>query len=249
VGQSVASRASGCLMILLCSLALSAKYSAGWPGSLVHIGPPLWWRLRNTLLLATAATSLAWLIAVPVGVWLAANGRVPGRWTGRGRFSLPGVTPDLPMVVVVPFIAIRCGLLPPGGKASMVLVLAISALPALVIRSSAAVTEVLDSPFIRRAHANGIPRARLLFRHALPAAAHSLISLFGLSAAALLGSTVLVEDAMRRPGLGSLMVEAAAQRDVNVAAAIVTLSAACLLAGKCLSALLRFAADPAVRHD
>src|SRR5687767_5250235 len=36
------------------------------------VGPLLWRRARNTLLLTIPATVLAWLVAIPVGVWAAA---------------------------------------------------------------------------------------------------------------------------------------------------------------------------------
>src|ERR1700687_1239164 len=37
-------------------------------------------RARNTLFLASLATILAWVIAVPLGVWIATH---PGRWVAR----------------------------------------------------------------------------------------------------------------------------------------------------------------------
>src|SRR5712691_4577222 len=44
------------------------------------VGPLLWPRVRNTLLLTVTATGLAWLIAVPVGIWTASR---KGRWPDR----------------------------------------------------------------------------------------------------------------------------------------------------------------------
>ena len=64
-------------------------------------------------------------------------------------------------------------------------VLVLGAAPVLVRHVRAAVGEALDTPFARAARGHGIPPARLLWRHALPAAANPLISLFGLSLGAL----------------------------------------------------------------
>ena len=59
------------------------------------VGPLLWPRARNTLLLTVTATALAWLIAVPVGTWAASR---QGGWADRvaagATTALLGV-PDL----------------------------------------------------------------------------------------------------------------------------------------------------------
>jgi peptide/nickel transport system permease protein len=109
--------------------------------------------------------------------------------------------------------------------------------------------EVLDAPFIRGARANGIPQWRLLWRHALPAAAHPLTASFGFSIGTLLSASVLVENAMGWPGLGRLMLEATLERDVQVVIGIVTLSAVFLIAGSFISDLLLYSLDPRIRRE
>src|SRR5437879_10726438 len=52
-----------------------------------------------------------------------------------------------------------------------VVTLVVGTLPVLVKHVRAAMIEVLDSAFLRAARGHGIPRQRLLFRYALPAAA------------------------------------------------------------------------------
>src|SRR5258705_3975435 len=57
---------------------------------------------------------------------------------------------------------------------------------AIIVRHvRASVLEVLGTPFVQAAHSFGISRARVLFRHVLPAAASPAISLFGFSLAGL----------------------------------------------------------------
>ncbi len=228
----------------------------------VPIGPLLWGRVRNTILLTLTAMIFAWLIGVPIGVWLAATGNVRIRTLGRGSLCLLLAAPELLVVLALQFLALRSGFLPIGGMSSMgagqtniwdvardlarhlalpATALVIAALPVLIVHACASMNDALSAPFIRGARANGIPSARLLYRHALPAAAHPLISLFGLSVGALLSGSVLVENAMGWPGIGRLMLEATLERDANVVIAIVTLSAACLVAGNFLSDLLLYA--------
>ena len=121
------------------------------------------------------------------------------------------------------------------------------------IKTGENASDILDSLGLKRyccraARMHGIPRLRLLYRHALPAAAHPLISLLGLSLGALLSGSVLVENAMSWPGLGTLMLQAALQRDINLVAATLMLSAAFLLAGNLVSDVLLYAVDPRIRR-
>src|SRR5207245_5957353 len=95
-----------------------------------------------------------------------------------------------------------------------VLALALGMLPVLVRHVRSALLDVLDSPFIRAARGHGIPRLRLLFRHALPAAANPLISLFGVSVGTLLGGSLLIEVIMSWPGVGPMLLEAILGRDL-----------------------------------
>jgi peptide/nickel transport system permease protein len=120
-------------------------------------------------------------------------------------------------------------------------------LPSLARHVRAAVAEALDSPFALSARAQGIPRRRLLMRHALPAAVNPLISLFGVSLGTLLSASLLVEVVMGWPGLGPLFLEAVMARDFALALAVVTLSTAFLIGGNLLADLALHRADPRIR--
>lgn len=234
------------------------------------VGPLLRVRARNTLLLTGTATLLAWLLAIPVGIWAAAN---RGRWSsyicGFASSTLLSV-PDLLLFLCLLFFAVRTGWFPAGGMVSPrldgfssgqkardvafhlflpSLGLALAILPPLIRHVRSAMAEVLGSPFIRAARGHGIPRMRILFRFALPVAANPLISLLGFSVAALLSASLLAEVILSWPGLGPLLVEATLARDTYVVVGTVMLSAVLLLAGNLLSDLLLFAADPRIRAD
>jgi peptide/nickel transport system permease protein len=113
------------------------------------------------------------------------------------------------------------------------------------VRSS--MLEVLDSHYIRAAEGHGIGRFTLLFRHALPASANPLISLFGLSTALLIGGSLLVEVVMSWPGMGPMVLEAILARDMFVVAGAVMLSTVFLVAGNFLADMLLYAFDPRIR--
>jgi peptide/nickel transport system permease protein len=233
------------------------------------VAPLLWSRAQNTLLLGGLATALSWLIALPLGVFGAARaGHPEERLLTASAAALLGL-PDLLIALFLLFFAVRTGWFPAGGMTSAAsadwsgvdrlrdlahhLVLPVSALvlgsaPVLYRHVRSSMLEVLSAPFLLAARAHGIPRRRLLLRHALPAAANPLVSLLGLSVAGLLSASLLVEVVMSWPGLGPLLLEAILARDLHLVVAPVLLSTVLLLAGNLLADLLLFAVDPRIRR-
>ncbi len=234
------------------------------------VAPLLMARARNTLLLTVTATLLAWLLALPLGIWSAdRSGRLPDRvmtWTTGVLLVIPDVALALGLLAL----AVRSGWLPVGGMASVgfesftfarktidlaahlalpVTVLVISAEPLLVRHVRAAVREALGTGFVRAAEAHGISRRRILWRYALPAAANPLISLFGISLGALLSGSLLVEVVTSWPGLGPMLLEAILARDLYVVTGGVLISTVCLVGGNFSADLLLYWADPRIRRD
>jgi peptide/nickel transport system permease protein len=122
-------------------------------------------------------------------------------------------------------------------------------LPILVRHVRASLLDVLSAPFIQAARGRGVPPRRLLFRDALRAAANPLISLLGLSIAALLSASLVVETLMGWPGLGPLLLDAIAARDLHLVIGAVLCSTGLLLAGNLIADGLLYLADPRVRTD
>jgi peptide/nickel transport system permease protein len=234
------------------------------------VAPLLRVRARNTLLLSTSATVLAWLLALAIGTWSAAN---RGGWGDRivGVATSTILTiPDLLVFLGLLLLAARTGWFPTGGMTSLggdeldfwgrvkdmawhlvlpAFALALVMLPVLVRHVRSALIEVLESPFIRAVRGHGIRRGRLLFRYALPAASNSLISLIGASVATMLSASALTEVVLSWPGLGPLLVEAILSRDVFVVIGIVMLSSVFLVVGNLFADLLLFATDPRIRTE
>ena len=226
------------------------------------VGPLLWARVRATLLLTGTATLLAWLIALPLGIW---NATARGTWgdsVSKVVLSFLLAIPELLWAIVFLMLAVETGWFPAGGMVSPgpervedvawhlvlpVAVLVLGMLPILVRHVRASMAEAIDSPFALSARAQGIPRQRLLFRHLLPAAANPLISLFGFSLGTLLSASLLVEVVMGWPGLGPLFLEAIMARDFALVLAVVMLSASFLVVGNLLADILLYRVDPRIR--
>jgi peptide/nickel transport system permease protein len=227
-------------------------------------------RARNTLLLSVPALLISWLVAVPLGV-LAAGWK--GRWADRlfsGGTSALLALPDILIALLVLLIALKTGIFPVGGMTSvnaqdqgtwawlrdlgwhMVLpvgALVIGSLTIILRHVRASINEVMESSYMRAAEGHGLPRFKLLFGHALPAAANPLISLFGLSVAMLLSVSLLIEVVMSWPGIGPLLLEAILARDLFVVIGAVMLSTVFLIAGNLLGDVLLYAFDPRIRRE
>jgi peptide/nickel transport system permease protein len=232
------------------------------------VGILLWPRARNTLLLTTFSMLFAWMLAIPWGILEAVK---PNSWLTRiTRWltsTLLGI-PELVLGLLLLLLAARTGWVPTGGMFSSnpastssswrladlaghlilpVTALVLGSAPIFVRYVRSAIAEVLGAPFIEHLRGLGIPTSRLLYRHALPVAANSLISIFGFSLGALLSTSLLIEVVLSWPGLGPLALEALLSRDIYVVMAVVLLSSVFLVLGNLLADLLLYWSDPRIR--
>lgn len=256
---------------------LKSVFTGDWGVSLAYnapVAPIMLTRAKNTLLITTIATLLAWGIAIPLGV-------LSGAAAHGGRFRWADILASLitTFLLVIPDILLALGILwiavhthwwYAGGMQSPgldphlpwsqlkdlalhllgpLIVLVLGSTPILFRHVRAAIIEVLDLPFIKAAIGHGLSFHRILFRHALPAAAAPLVSLFGLSVGAMLSASLLVEVVMNWPGMGPLLLEAILARDIYVVIAAVMFSAILLVVGTLLADCLLFLLDPRIRTE
>lgn len=185
------------------------------------------------------------------GPWLGAR-RV---WIDRVATSL-AATPLLAFAPVLTFaLAARLRVVPlPGdpeaGFAGLLFASGLLALPlaAHVARvSRASLDEVGRAQFLGVARAKGATHARVLWLHALPAAIGPIVTVVGTQLGALLGGAVVLERLFERRGLGTLILEAYASRDLPVLEAAVVFSGALFIGAQQLAAAAHAAIDPRVR--
>ncbi len=234
------------------------------------VAPLVWPRARNTLLLTATATAIAWMLAIPLGVWWATGPRWPLGPGLAGLTALLLATPEVVLALALLLIAVRTGALPVGGMVSLghdqmtwagrvrdvALHLVLPAaglvagiLPVLLRHVRASVAETLEAPFIRATRAHGVAEGRVLFRHVLPAAANPLISLFGLSLAGLLSLSLVVEVVMAWPGLGPLLLDAIRARDLDLVLGLVLASTVLLVVGNLFADVMLLVTDPRIRTE
>jgi peptide/nickel transport system permease protein len=94
--------------------------------------------------------------------------------------------------------------------------LAASHVASLALYTRAAMLEALAADHTRTAHAMGLSPARVVWRHALAAAAIPIATIAGLTLAHFLEGSLVVETVFAWPGVGQLTVASVARRDYPV---------------------------------
>jgi peptide/nickel transport system permease protein len=189
-------------------------------------------RLPATVELAVLAFVVAIAIAVPLGVLMGVLTR-----NGRGRRSelaftstsvVLGTIPDFLLGVGLVYVfGVHLAWLPVAGRSgpeSYVLpVIALAVGPAVVLARIVRVemVAVLQADYVRTARAKRLRAPAIYFKHALPNALTSSITLGGLLFTALVAGTVLVENVFSWPGVGSTITQSILQKDYPVVQAIV----------------------------
>ena len=224
-------------------------------------------RLQVTLPLAAMAMGLTVVLALALGVYAASRHNRLGdvgvmaasqlgiaipnfwfaillilvfavqlQWVSAGGF--PGWTGDDGGGLLAGFSAL---VLP-----AIALALVQAAILARVTRS--AVLDVLREDFVRSARARGLSRRQALWRHVLRNAMIPVLTVMGLQFANLVTGTIIVENVFVLPGVGRLVFQAIANRDLVVVRDVVMLLAAAVVLVNFVVDVLYVLIDPRLRR-
>jgi ABC-type dipeptide/oligopeptide/nickel transport system permease component len=178
-----------------------------------------------TLELAGVAVLISILIGIPAGAIAA----VKGGGIDRISMVLALLLASMPLfwlgILLMLLFSIKLGWFPliGGGdpyswsaiKYLVLPALALSGTPtaflARMTRSS--MLEIIRKDFIRVAHAKGLKKRVIIFKHVLKNAMIPIITVIGLNMGQLLGGGVVIEIVFARPGLGKLLVDSIFARD------------------------------------
>jgi peptide/nickel transport system permease protein len=188
-------------------------------------------RLPRSLELATLATLISLLVALPSGVLAAVRRNTP--WD-QGFLSLGLVAVCIPSFVLALLLilvfSVQLGWFPLRGyrpmSAGLGTWLKYMILPAtayglvdaaqLSRMTRSTMIDVLGLDFVRTARAKGLAERRVIYRHALENAMLPIVTIVGLNFGVLFASTVVIEYVFGLPGIGSLLVDAIRNRDYPV---------------------------------
>jgi peptide/nickel transport system permease protein len=195
-------------------------------------------RMWISLPLALYALTLSTLIAFPAGIWAASK---RGSMVDVGVMGVTQLGVAIPnfwfaMLMVLVF-AINLRWFNAGGFAgweagffpamkSLTLPAVALALPqasilARVMRSS--LLDTLNEDFIRTARAKGLSKRQALWHHALRNALIPVLTIIGMQFSFLLAGAIIIENVFFLPGLGRLVFQSIAARDLIVVESVVFL--------------------------
>jgi peptide/nickel transport system permease protein len=215
----------------------------GDPGESLQTGRPvaltLLPRLRNTLILAGAAFIVVMPLALLLGILAGINeGKFIDRFisvTSLGATATPEFVTGIFLILIL---GIWLGVVPAVAifdspdaifENPALLILPVLTLTAVELgyvarMTRASMVEVMDAAYIRTATIKGMPKRRIVMRHALRNALLAPITIIMLHVNWLVGGIVVVEVIFGYPGLGKYIYDAAIFGDFNAveAAAMIT---------------------------
>lgn len=220
-------------------------------------------RLSNTLFLAVFATTISVPLAVGLGV-LAALKR--NTWVDRAinistltAISLPEYFIAYALILIC---SVKLGWLPAisvvdaGADLSRRIYLAI--LPALTLTmivtahmmrmTRASIINLLALPYIEMARLKGASPSRVVVVHALPNAIAPIVNVVALNIAYMIAGVVIVEVVFVYPGLGLILVDSVAKRDVTVVQAACLIFASAFIIFNLVADVISIISNPRLLH-
>lgn len=211
-------------------------------------------RLPKTLQLLLLSAVATLVIGIPAGVFAALRKNSLG---DRGimlaavlGYSVPNFFLGV-LLILVFSVALR--VLPSSGSGAwshlIMPVLCMSAAWAGIFArfTRSAMLDVLNQDYVRAARARGLLWRTAIWRHAFPNAAIPTVTLTGLYLGGLIVNSLVVESVFAWPGIGRLLVDSVANRDLAVVQVIVLLAAVSMVVANLLVDLAYGWLDPRIR--
>jgi peptide/nickel transport system permease protein len=230
-------------------------------------------RIWNTIVLMATSLVFAYLIAVPMGAFVA--------WKRGTQFEQVGIifaiiSRSAPIfwtgIIAIYVLAMQTGIFPAGSMTTagasysgqldmylsvdfiyhLILPALVQAfyyvsLPMLLMRSS--MLEVMNEDFVNFAKLKGISERSVIFKHAARNALLPVVTAFAIAAGYAIGGSVVVETVFAWPGIGRLMVSSVLANDYPVAQATFLLLAMLIVIANFLADLAYGYLDPRVTYD
>lgn len=112
-----------------------------------------------------------------------------------------------------------------------------------------AMIDALKLPCVKSARMRGLPDQRVIWLHALPNAMLSILTIMGFFLGTLVAGAVITENVFSWPGVGKLLVQSVANRDIPVVQLIVLATGASLIIANLAMDLLALLVNPRLRKS
>jgi peptide/nickel transport system permease protein len=118
----------------------------------------------------------------------------------------------------------------------------------IIRMTRATVLNVMSSPYVEMAILKGVPRRRIILRHALYNAVGPIVNVIALNLAWLVGGVVVVEQIFSYPGLAKLMIEAVQMRDMPLVQACAMIFTTTYIVLIFIADMATILSNPRLRH-
>lgn len=211
-------------------------------------------RLPITFCLGLTGLTIALLTAIPLGIVSAMK---EGTLLDRGIGLIALIGQAMPSfwlgLVLVIWFGLKLQWLPISGTETWDgyimpgIVLAFSAIPALLRLTRTGMIEALSSDYIRTARANGLSVASIVLKHALRNAAMPVVSVAAVQLGFMLGGSIVIETVFALHGVGYLAWESINKNDFPVVQAVVLLLAMIYIGLTLAADMMNAVLDPRLR--
>ncbi|MCX7375241.1 MAG: ABC transporter permease [Alphaproteobacteria bacterium] len=211
-------------------------------------------RLPVTLTLGLTGLSIAILTAIPLGIIAAMR---EGTLLDRGIMTIAVIGQAMPSfwlgLTLVIIFGLKLQWFPISGVETWQgfvlpgIVLAFSAIPALMRLTRSGMVDALASDYIRTARAKGLSRAAIVLKHALRNAAMPVVAISAVQLGFMLSGSIVIETVFSLHGVGYLGWEAIGKNDFPVVQSVVLFLATVFVVLTLLADLMNAALDPRLR--
>ena len=230
----------------------------------VTVGKAITDRLPVTIELGILAILVGLLISFPIGIYSGIRQDTIGDYVARSFaiacIALPSfwlgvmvmVFPSIwwgwsPNPAYIPFARDPIGNLVQFIIPAVILGMSLSGVNMRMVRTM--MLEVLRQDYVRTAWSKGLNERVVVGRHVLKNALIPVITIIGLQLPVLIGGAVIIEQIFCLPGIGSLTIQSATQRDYPILLGIILVFAVAVLIINLIIDLTYGFLDPRIRYQ
>ncbi len=211
-------------------------------------------RLPVTMTLGLTGLLIALCTAIPIGIFAAMR---EGTVIDRAVMMVAVIGQAMPsfwlgLLLIITF-GLKLGWLPISGVDTWDgyvlpgIVLAFSAMPAMMRLTRSGMVDALASDYIRTARAKGLSRWSIVMKHALRNAAMPVVAVAAVQLGFMLSGSIVIESVFALHGVGYLGWESISKNDFPVVQAVVLFLAVIYILLTLLSDMLNAFLDPRLR--
>jgi peptide/nickel transport system permease protein len=227
------------------------------------IAEQIGWRFANTMFLATSAAVIAVPLAIILGILSALyRNSLFDKLISMATLSTISFPEFFVAYILIALLSVQLIVFPSisniNDQMSFLQKLHAIFLPCMTLtlvvvahmmrQTRAAIINIMASPFIEMARLKGIKRTRIIILHAFPNALSPVINVVAINLAYLVVGVVVGEVVFVYPGLGQLLVDAVAKRDLPVVQASGIIFASIYITLNLLADVLSIISNPRLRN-